>query len=102
MPRSGMAMTTFTALMLIGNVAAPKGMSHQKEKVAMAKEAKVDLAQASSKAMAKVPGQAIEVELAKKKGKVLWEVEILTADGKLMEVDVDAISGEVVDSENKK
>ena len=72
-----------------------------KDKVAMAKDAKVELADAVTKATAKSAGRAIEVELGKKNGKVVWEVEVLAND-KVTEVDIDAKTGDVVDSEPKK
>ena len=72
-----------------------------KEKVAMAKDAKVELSDAVTKATAKSPGRAIEVELGKKNGKVVWEVEVLAND-KVNEVDIDAKTGDVVDTEPKK
>ena len=54
------------------------------------------------KATAKSPGQAVEAELKKKGGKVVWEVEVLGDDGKLTEVDVSTETGDVVDTEAKK
>jgi uncharacterized membrane protein YkoI len=70
-------------------------------KAALAHEATVELAQAVTSATSKTKGRPIEIELAKKKGKVVWEVEILAAKDHLMEVDVDAKTGDVIDSEAK-
>src|SRR5262245_63344288 len=69
------------------------------EKLELAREAKVELTDAIAKATSKVPGRAIESELKNKKGKLVWEVEIVGEDGKLNEVDLDAKTGEVIDSE---
>ncbi len=44
----------------------------------------------------------IEAELEKKHGKAIWEVEIVTAEGKVVEVHVDAETGTVIDVEEKK
>jgi uncharacterized membrane protein YkoI len=71
-----------------------------KEKAALASSAKVQLADAATKAAGK--GKPFEAELLKKKGKVVWEFEVATDDGKVVEVDVDADSGDVIDSEPKK
>lgn len=88
--------------LLIMSVATAKTAPRAKDKIAMAQQVKLELSQAITKAVGKVPGKAIEVELAKKKDKVVWEVEVLTAEGKLMEVDIDVVSGDVLDSEAKK
>lgn len=47
------------------------------------------------------PGTAVEAELEKKHDKTVWEVEVLGADGKMMEVHIDAGTGEVIDVEAK-
>jgi len=73
-----------------------------KEKLALARDAKVELTAAVTKATGKAPGRAIEIELKKKNGKIVWEVEIITAGDKLSEVDVDAKTGDIVDTEVKK
>jgi len=82
------------------------GHSHQceiKEKVHVAGEAKVSADQAIQAALQKVPGTVVEVELEEEKDhKVMWEVEIVTADGKLMEVEIDAKTGEVLEVEEEK
>jgi uncharacterized membrane protein YkoI len=88
------------ALLLSNPVLAAKG--NLKGKVAMAKAAKVDISDAIKKATSKASGKAIEVELKKKGGATVWEVEVLADNGKVTEVDVDANTGDVVDSENQK
>jgi uncharacterized membrane protein YkoI len=71
-------------------------------KALLAHEATVELTQALTTATGKTKGRPIEVELARKKGKVVWEVEVLAAQDHLVEVDVDAKTGEVIDSEPKR
>jgi uncharacterized membrane protein YkoI len=88
------------ALLLSNPVLAAKG--NLKGKVAMAKGAKVDISDAINKATSKASGKAIEVELKKKGGTTVWEIEVLADSGKVTEVDVDASTGDVVDSENQK
>jgi uncharacterized membrane protein YkoI len=68
----------------------------------LVKDAKVTAEQAIKTAMEKVPGTVVEVELEKKHGKTVWEVEILGADGKVTEVHIDAAEGTVIDTEAKK
>ncbi len=78
-----------------------KKMDEVKEKIEMAGEAKISIDQAIKTASDKVPGKVIEAELEKKHDKTVWEVEVVTADGKVMEVHVDADSGGVIDVEEE-
>ncbi len=73
-----------------------------KEAVEMAAAAKVTIDQAIKTAAKKVSGKVIEAELEKKHNKLIWEVEIVTAENKLMEVHIDAVTGAVIDVEEEK
>src|SRR5437763_16465720 len=66
-------------------------------------EAKVSKADAEKTALAKVPGGTIkEGELEKEKGKLIWSFDISIPDSKdIKEVQVDAITGEVVSIETE-
>jgi len=68
-----------------------------KEKLELAGQVKIPFDQAAQTAVQKVAGKVIEVELEKADGKVVWEVEILTAEGKLEELYVDAVAGGLVE-----
>ena len=46
-------------------------------------------------------GRAIETELETDDGRWVYEFEILTSDGGLFEVDVDAVTGETIDVEEE-
>lgn len=46
-------------------------------------------------------GRAVETELETDHGRWVYEFEILTPDGRLFEVDVDAVTGETVDVEEE-
>lgn len=104
--------TAIASLTLIGIIALAAGPAwsdkkgtHEEEEghvAEMAKEAKVTVDQAIKTAMEKVQGTVVEVELEKKHDKTIWEVEIVGADGKVSEVHIDAVSGSVIDVEEKK
>jgi uncharacterized membrane protein YkoI len=68
----------------------------------LVKDAKVTIDQAIKTASEKASGTVVEAELEKKHGKTVWEIEVLGADGKVMEVHVDAATGAVIDVEAKK
>lgn len=72
-----------------------------KEAVEMATAAKITIDQAIKTASEKVSGKVIEAELEKKHGKLVWEVEVVTAENKVMEVHIDAETGVVIDVEEK-
>jgi len=80
-----------------------KGKTNEvKEAVEMAAAAKVTIDQAIKTASKKVSGKVIEAELEKKHNKLIWEVEVVTAENKLMEVHIDAETGAVIDVEEEK
>lgn len=56
-------------------------------------------AQAIEIALAEVPGEVKETELESEDGLQVYEIEILTAEGKEMEVEIHAGTGEVMDVE---
>ena len=65
-------------------------------------EATVTIDQAIKTAREKVSGPVGEAELKHKEGKTVWEVEIASADSKVMKVFLDAQSGAVMSTEEKK
>ena len=73
-----------------------------KEAVEMAATAKVTIDQAIKTASEKVAGKVVEAELEKKHNTLVWEVEVVTAENKVMEVPIDAESGAVIDVEEEK
>ncbi len=80
-----------------------RGKEEDESKVAdLAKIAKVTIQDAIKTASDKMAGTVVEAELERKHGKIIWEVEIMRADGKVTEVHIDAASGAVIDTEEKK
>jgi uncharacterized membrane protein YkoI len=73
-----------------------------KETVEMAATAKVTIDQAIKTASEKVAGKVVEAELEKKHDKIVWEVEVITAENKVMAVYIDAESGAVIEVEEEK
>ena len=67
-------------------------------------EAKISKADAQAVALAKVPnGTVKEGELEREHGKLIWSFGFTTPDSKdITEVNVDAISGEIVNVEHEK
>lgn len=73
-----------------------------KQVIAMAMVATITIDQAIKTALDNFPGKVVEAELEKKHEKAVWEVEILTAEQALMVVLIDADSGAVITTEEKR
>lgn len=48
---------------------------------------------------ARYPGRVIEVELDDDDGALVYEVELVTEDGRLIEIEIDAATGAIIDVE---
>ena len=59
----------------------------------------VDMNQAVALATQAVPGNPIEAELEEEDGKMVWEVEVVTAENQIVEIEIDAQSGEILSQE---
>ncbi len=85
-------------------MAGATGCTTEKQKQAeLQAEAKITKEQALTTAQAKVPnGKITDSELEKEKGRLIWSFDMSTSDSKdTTEVNVDAISGELVNVENE-
>ncbi|MFQ5992158.1 MAG: PepSY domain-containing protein [Nitrospiraceae bacterium] len=84
-----------------GNGAERDGEDTAEAAVEMAEAAKVTIQEAIQAASAKVPGKVVEAELDEKPV-VVWEVEIVTDEGKVMQLYVDIRTGAVIETMEKK
>jgi hypothetical protein len=80
---------------------ADKGKLKGVEVIAMATSAKITIGGAVETALASTAGQAMQATLEKRGDKTVWNVEILTAEESITTVYVDAVSGEVLMTEEK-
>ncbi len=87
--------------LLAGGLSACMTEKHNEAKLEA--EAKISKADAEKTALAKVPGGTIkEGELEKEKGKLIWSFDISTPGTMdIMEVQVDAITGQVISVEKE-
>jgi uncharacterized membrane protein YkoI len=78
-------------------------VSEKQEQAQLQAQAKLSRDDAEKIALAKVPGGAIkEGELEKEKGKLIWSFDIAAPGAKdVTEVNVDAVSGEIVAVEHE-
>jgi uncharacterized membrane protein YkoI len=106
-------MTTMTAV-LVGAILALSGPAWSDEKrggkeqdetakaVELSATTRITIDQAIKTASEKVAGKVIEAELEEKNGKAVWEVEVVDGNKKVTEVHVDAGTGAVVATQEKK
>jgi uncharacterized membrane protein YkoI len=89
---------------VIGMVIAAGCESEKQEQAELQAQAKISKEQAQQTALAKVPNGTVKAgELEKKKGKLIWSFDIATPDSKnITEINVDAITGEIVSVEKEK
>ncbi len=61
----------------------------------------IPLAEACRRLQTEFPGKITEVELEYSNGRRVYEVELVTEDGRLIEVDMDAATGKVLETEEE-
>ena len=88
-----------TLLLFVGAVAWASSPQAEKQadQAALRKQAKVSMQQAESTALAKEPGRIKSKELERENGKLIYSFDVLTNTGGIREVNVDAITGQVVE-----
>jgi uncharacterized membrane protein YkoI len=64
----------------------------------LSEKATITLADAVKTALTKVPGKAVEVNMGKDEGRVVYKVEIIETGGKTRHVYVDANNGSIVET----
>lgn len=72
------------------------------EKVQWARASKVPMTDAIRTATAQVPGQVIQATLESLNGRLLYEIEVVTGDGKVVEMFVDPQTGKLIEGGGKK
>jgi uncharacterized membrane protein YkoI len=73
---------------------------HERARAALARGEILPLTKILAIAAARAPGDVIKVELEEDKGRLIYEVRVLSKDGRVREVEVNARTGEVLKVEN--
>ena len=84
----------------VGEIKEESGSGSSKE-TEMFNAAKVSWDAAETTALNRTPGSVVMLRLERERGKVLYEFEIITADGKEQMIHIDAATGEI-ESTGKK
>jgi hypothetical protein len=88
--------TLLGVLVVLLSLAAWAGEESKSSQAALSKEAKITMEQAQKTALTKEAGKIQSKEIEREKGKLIYSFDIKMADG-LHEVNVDAMTGEVVE-----
>lgn len=81
---------------------ADSAFGEEQNKLEMAAAATITIDEAIKTASENLAGKIIEAELERKHDKLVWEVEVVTTENKVMEVHIDAQTGVVIDMEEEE
>ena len=84
-----------------GGQAPPARADFELAQEAVARGEILPLAQVLDRLQAVHPGRVIEVELEYSEGRRIYEVELATQDGRLIEVELDAVTGTILEVEDE-
>lgn len=93
--KSRIAVAVFVAAM--GITPAILSAATTESQATLRKEAKISMKKARSIALKKAPGKVSSSELERENGKLIYSFDIKTAAKGVTEVNVDAITGDVID-----
>ena len=83
---------------------AAKAARHAREieaiRTAVARGELLPLPRVMALAKARVPGDVVKTELESKHGRLTYEIKVLTASGRVLEVKLDARSGAILEVED--
>ena len=96
MPRYLTAVLVIIALPALAQEDLP---DHERAEEAVAQGMFLSLADVLARLARTHPGEAIEVELDDEDGVTVYDLGLITADGRLLEIEVNARTGEVLDVE---
>ncbi len=84
------------ALTVLAGTVAGAALAGESKAPPNAADAKISQDQAEKIALAKVPGDVKEAELEKENGRLVWSFDIAQAGSGVMDVEIDAQTGEVL------
>lgn len=94
-------LTGISVLCLTTGLALGYDREDKESESVQATSAKVSMEQAIETAKAKFPGRVVESELESEDGNLVYEVKIVNDSGRAQEIEIDAQSGKILDSENE-
>jgi len=84
------------AALAVGGTAPASASDHDRARRAVEEGRILPLKEILARAQGAYPGQVIEAELEDEDGMVVYEIKLLTADGRLMKLSYNAATGELL------
>ena len=84
------------AALAVGAAAPASASDHDRARRAVEEGRILPLKEILARAQGAYPGQVIEAELEDEDGMVVYEIKLLTADGRLMKLSYNAATGELL------
>lgn len=89
-------MRTYAAAILAVSLMASPAWAVMESKTDLVASARISLEEAVKSALMAVPGKAVEAEIEKEDGKIVYSVDILDPQSKTVTVFIDAQSGKTI------
>lgn len=89
------------AALAVGAVAPASASDHDRARRAVEEGRILPLKEILARAQAVSPGQVIEAELEDEGGIVIYEIKILTVDGRVMKLSYNAATGELLKTRSR-
>lgn len=96
-PRPARAITLLLLAMAAAAAADPH--DHDRARAALERGEVLPLAEILATVTAQVPGEVVEVELEREHGAWVYELKVISPDGRMLEVLVDATAGRLLKQE---
>lgn len=92
----GLSLLTAPALHALAQGTEDEADDQEVARQALEKKEILPLSAVLAKVEGNVPGDIVEIELERKKGQWIYEIEVIGEDGRVRDVDVDAKTGDVI------
>jgi len=90
------------SVVLLGAGASAFAKDNEKNDAVKVNDAKVSLQEAVSSALLLVPGKAVKAEFSNDDDNAVWEIEILSADKQVHDIEINAINKKVMKNKMDK
>lgn len=100
-PVTAVSATLLASTLLVGASVQASPKDHDQARAALEAGEIRPLTEILAKASAEVPGDVVEVELEREHGRWIYELKIISPDGRLLEVEMDASDASLVEVEQE-
>ncbi len=94
--------TLLLGTLLVGASAQADPKDHDQARAALEAGQIRPITEILTKASAEAPGDVVEIELEREKGRWVYELKIIAPDGRLLEVEMDASDASLIEVKKKR